>query len=65
MQRRFLSRTAAFGALAATVTPISTARADTPRPHRMSFHICSGDPVMMNVALHNIIAAAEDYGREP
>jgi hypothetical protein len=59
MQRRFLAQTTAGLVLAAAA---STARGETPPTHRMSFHVGSADPVMMNVALHNIIAAIEYYG---
>jgi uncharacterized protein len=59
MQRRFLARSAGSLALAAAAT--STTRAEPPRPHRMSLHVGGGDPVMMNVALHNIANAAEVY----
>jgi uncharacterized protein len=66
MNRRFLSRSAGGLILAAGLArvfaaPVSAARADEPRSHRISFHVGSGDPMMMNVALHNIINAAEFY----
>lgn len=60
MNRRFLSRATAGLVLAATAARGAKA-AEPAKPHRMSFHIVSADPVMMNVALHNIAAAAEYY----
>lgn len=61
MKRRFLSRSFGGLVLAAAALRGSGAQAEAPRPHRMTFHVGSGDPVMMNVALHNIAAAAEYY----
>jgi uncharacterized protein len=59
MQRRLLARTTAGLVLAAAA--LRTAKAEAPHPHRMSFHVGSADPMLMNVALHNIINAAEYY----
>lgn len=64
MKRRFLSRSAAGLALAATVARASKARAETTRPHRIAVHVGSADPVMMHVALNNMTAAAEFYAAE-
>jgi uncharacterized protein len=61
MRRRLLSRTVGGLVLAAAASGTSTARAETTHPRRMSLHVGSADPVMMNVALHNIIAAVEYY----
>ena len=61
MKRRFLSRSTAGLVLAAAASRVTAARAEPPRPHRMSFHVGGGDPQLMNVALHNIVAAAEYY----
>jgi intracellular sulfur oxidation DsrE/DsrF family protein len=62
MQRRFLSRSAGGLILAAAATRASTVRAEPEAPpHRISFHVGSADPMMMNVALHNITAAADTY----
>jgi intracellular sulfur oxidation DsrE/DsrF family protein len=47
--------------LAAAATRTSDAGAVAPEKHRMSLHVCSADPVMMSVALHNIMAAADYY----
>ncbi|HBK08761.1 MAG TPA: hypothetical protein DDZ81_23380 [Acetobacteraceae bacterium] len=60
MDRRFLNRSVAGLVLAATAASGAKA-AEATKPHRMSFHIVSADPVMMNVVLHNIAAAAEYY----
>jgi uncharacterized protein len=64
MNRRFLSRSAGGLILAAGLARVFTARADEPQPHRISFHVGSADPVLMNVALHNIINAAEFYAAQ-
>ena len=61
MNRRFLSSSFGGLVLAAAALRGSGAQAEAPRPHRMAFHVGGGDPVMMNVALHNIAAAAEYY----
>jgi hypothetical protein len=61
MNRRFLSSSFGGLVLAAAALRGSGAQAEAPRPHRMAFHVGSGDPMMMNVALHNIAAAAEYY----
>jgi intracellular sulfur oxidation DsrE/DsrF family protein len=61
MKRRLLNRAAGGLVLAVTVGRASTARAEVPRSHRLSFHVGSADPVMMTVALHNIANAAEFY----
>ena len=63
MNRRFLSRSAAGLVLAATALRGAKA-AEAPKPHRISFHIVSADPTMMNVALHNIAAAADYYAAQ-
>jgi intracellular sulfur oxidation DsrE/DsrF family protein len=60
MKRRFLNSSAGGLVLAATVARAS-ARAEAPHAHRMTFHVGGGDPVMMNVVLHNIANAAEFY----
>ena len=60
MNRRFLSRSIAGLVLAVTAARGAKA-AEAPKAHRISFHIVSPDPMMMNVALHNIAAAAEYY----
>jgi intracellular sulfur oxidation DsrE/DsrF family protein len=61
MQRRFLSRSVGGLFVAAAVARASTARAEEAPPHRISFHVGSADPMMMNVALYNITAAADHY----
>ena len=63
MNRRFLSRSAAGLVLAATALRGAKA-AETPKQHRISFHIASADPTMMRVVLHNIAAAAEYYAAQ-
>lgn len=59
MKRRLLNRSAGGLVLAASFGRASAAEA--PRSHRISFHVGSGDPVMMSVALHNVANAAEFY----
>jgi intracellular sulfur oxidation DsrE/DsrF family protein len=61
MKRRFLSRSAGGVLLAAAVARASGARAQVAHPHRIAVHVGGADPVMMNIALNNITAAAEYY----
>lgn len=60
MNRRFLNRSAA-GLVVAVAAARGAKAAEPSVPHRIAFHICNADPVMMNVALHNIAATAEHY----
>jgi intracellular sulfur oxidation DsrE/DsrF family protein len=60
MQRRSFGTSTGGFVLAAA--GIDGARAEPPASHRIAFHVCGADPVMMGVALHNIAAAAEYYG---
>lgn len=62
MQRRvFWTSTSGLALAAAGIT---TAHTEQPPGHKMSFHVCSADALMMNVALHNIAAAADYYAEK-
>ncbi len=49
------------GGLLLAAFGLSTARAEEPVAHKMTFHVGSADPSMMSVALHNIANAADYY----
>jgi intracellular sulfur oxidation DsrE/DsrF family protein len=59
MHRRSLW--ASTGAFFLAAFGVSTARAQEPPAHRITFHVGSADPSMMSVALHNIANAADFY----
>jgi hypothetical protein len=66
LNRRALSRSAgglalAAAALAAGASVSDPASAQPARAHRVVFHVGSGDPGLMNVALHNITNLADAY----
>lgn len=52
---------AAVSGAALTATGLAAATAAEPARHRIALHVGSGDPVMMQVALHNVAAAAAFY----
>lgn len=62
LDRRALGRSAGGLALAAAALGAGApASAQPARAHRVVFHVGSGDPGLMNVALHNITNLAEAY----
>jgi len=59
MKRRALW--ASTGSMVVATVATTSAGAQPSAGHKMAFHVCGADPVMMAVALRNIAAAAEHY----